>query len=167
MRRRYLTHTVEEAVAYLRKKIPQVMFTADVIVGFPGETKEEFHRTYDFLSRLRLAGMHIFPYSKRPGTPAATMQDQIPDEVKSQRLHALSSLRDQMRADLIAAEYGKSVPVLFEQYKDGYAYGHTPNFLEVKVAAREDLSNRIGTVRLKRLEGEFVLGCLEEKEANH
>ncbi len=160
MRRRYLTSQAEKAMEGLRRVMPNVLFTADIIVGFPGETEEEFRRTYDFLNRCGLVGLHIFPYSKRPGTVAADMSGQVSKEIKSQRLQALTELKEQMRSQLIAPYLGQRMPVLFEQCKDGIATGHTENFLEVAVRTEQDLHNQILPVRLERIEKDLILGIL-------
>lgn len=89
MRRRYNAETAESNIAYIREKIPGVTFTADIIVGFPGETEEMFMETVDFVKRVGFIHLHIFPYSRRPGTEAAEMEDQIPEETKNERLKRL------------------------------------------------------------------------------
>ncbi len=148
MRRRYNTAQVKEAVCYMRKKMPNVQFTADIIVGFPGETEEEFDQTYRFLQSMRLSHIHLFPYSPRPMTEAAAMPDQISAEMKSARLAQLEGLVRQMKAQILAEEIGKTIPVLFEQQSDGYIYGHTENFLEVAVQSDVAHDNELWNVTL-------------------
>ncbi len=160
MRRRYLTSQAELAINNLRQAMPKVMFTADVIVGFPGETDTEFQQTYDFIDRCGFVRLHIFPYSKRPGTAAAEMPCQIPSATKSERLQALTELKNKMRQRLIAPYLGRSLPVLFEQWKNGIATGHTDNFLEVSVQTDTDLDNQIRLVQLEQLDQETILGNL-------
>ncbi|MBO5111674.1 MAG: tRNA (N(6)-L-threonylcarbamoyladenosine(37)-C(2))-methylthiotransferase MtaB [Clostridia bacterium] len=150
MRRRYLTATALDRLEYLRKKIPHVMFSTDLIVGFPGETEAEFEETMAFCREARFFHLHIFPYSKRTGTPAATMPDQVPDAIKAQRLARLSEQQVAIRSDWIAEQIrtAPEVDVLFEAWDEQFIYGHTENFMEVKAPADPSLSGRIVPVRL-------------------
>lgn len=151
MRRRYLTATALERLEYIREKIPRVMFSTDLIVGFPGETEEEFEETMDFCRKARFFHLHIFPYSKRAGTPAATMPGQVPEDVKSKRLAHLSEQQAGIRRALIEAEMAKfpCQTVLFEAWDSTYIYGHTENFMEVKAPVDPSLSGSIVPVQLK------------------
>ena len=150
MRRRYLTATALDRLEYLRKKIPHVMFSTDLIVGFPGETEAEFEETMAFCREARFFHLHIFPYSKRTGTPAATMPDQVPDAITAQRLARLSEQQVAIRSDWIAEQIrtAPEVDVLFEAWDEQFIYGHTENFMEVKAPADPSLSGRIVPVRL-------------------
>ena len=139
MRRKYNSKMALDAIELLREKIPRVKFTTDIIVGFPGETEEDFGATLDFVRRARFLTAHIFPYSKRKGTPAATMDGQISKEEKSRRLKILSLECDRIKAEILQGEVDEvktsAEPlyrtVLFESFEDGYAIGHTEDFLEV------------------------------------
>ncbi len=160
MRRRYNTRMIAEYTAYLREKIPDVTFTADVIVGFPGESEEDFASTADFLCKLKLLHMHIFTYSIRPGTEAATMKEQLPKAVKDTRSVALSAVAS-ASAEAIIRPYvteERVMPVLFESYENGYAVGHTPNFLEVYVPFPSDPSGRIYDIRFTKFENKKLYG---------
>ena len=96
MRRKYSTEFYLERVNKLRQALPGLAVTSDVIVGFPGETEEEFQETFDFIKKVGYAELHVFPYSKRTGTPAARMENQVPDEVKNERVHKLIALSEQL-----------------------------------------------------------------------
>lgn len=150
MKRRYNVETVKKRVDYIRNKIPDAMFTADIIVGFPGETDADFEETRTFLKSLGLLSFHIFAYSKRPGTPAADMPCQVSSEVKSSRLKALEALRADMTEAILEKEIGKTLEVIIEEYKDSVgAVGHTANFIEVVIKnidkSAEDLHGKIVT----------------------
>jgi threonylcarbamoyladenosine tRNA methylthiotransferase MtaB len=154
MKRRYNVETVKKRVDYIRSKIPDAMFTADIIVGFPGETDSDFEETRAFLKSLGLLSFHIFAYSKRPGTPAADMPDQVSSEVKSARLKALEALREDMTGAILEKEIGKTLEVIIEEYKDSVgAVGHTANFIEVVIEnldkSTEDLHGKIVTAYAK------------------
>ena len=161
MRRKYNTALVLRNIDYLRKRLPQIRFTADVIVGFPGETEEEFAKTCAFLGQLELLHTHVFPYSRRPGTEADRMPMQIPEEVKSRRSAELIGLCNRIRDRVLAQEEGKIYRVLFEQGKEGLAVGHTANFIEVAVKTDRHLTNSILPVRLGKNKEGIVEGFLE------
>ena len=149
----------------LRAAIPGVMFTPDVIVGFPGETDEEFSETVEFMRRARFLSAHIFPYSKRKGTPAADMDGQLPKEIKSRRAAELSAIQAEIREDILNAEIEKRSEhnVLFETYSGGFAVGHTPSFIEVAVKSDKPLHSEIRRVRLISLDrSEKNLRCIGE-----
>jgi len=150
MKRKYNRTQALAAIERLRRAFPDVMLTTDIIVGFPGETEEDFERTMDFARRARFLMVHVFPYSKRKGTPAALLPDQLPTEVKKQRVAALSSLAQNVRREILTEliDKGTVLPVLFETYDHGLAVGHTPNFIEVRVPASASLHAQTHNVRL-------------------
>lgn len=161
MKRKYNRTQALAAIERLRSAIPDVMLTTDMIVGFPGESEEDFEATMDFARRARFLMIHVFPYSKRQGTPAAVMPDQIPGEIKKQRVAALSALSAEIRRDILAELIEKEtvLPVLFETYDRGVAVGHTPNFIEIRVAAPASLHAQTHNVRLTAL-SEDGTGCI-------
>ena len=140
MRRKYNAAMLEQNLAYIRKVMPQVNFSADIIVGFPGETEEEFAASCELLKRIGFLHLHIFTYSKRPGTEAATMPDQVDESVKTDRLHRLEAMADAMKAarlhELIAAD--ESLTVLAETVSGGYLMGHTASFAECGIELSTD-----------------------------
>ena len=138
MGRRYDTAAFEEKIRYIREKSeipggPKVFFGIDVIVGFPGETDELFNETYTFLKdKIRPAFIHIFPYSKRAGTPAALRKDQVQDSVKTQRVQKLEELSAMLYEDFLKANKGVSEKVLFESTdKNGMMEGYTGNYIRI------------------------------------
>ncbi len=159
MNRRYDTARYAESVRLLREAFPDCAITTDLIVGFPGETEQEFAETLAFMRRIGFAQMHIFPYSRRPGTPADKMPDQIPPEVKERRAAEAASLAGELSRAYRARMLGKVYPVLFEQPEDGAFAGHAPNYVKVCVPG-EGLHNRLAPVRICALSGEGVTGEL-------
>lgn len=137
MRRRYNAEMAEEAIRALRAAIPGVALTCDMIVGFPGETEEDFRETLAFSRRARFLAMHVFAYSPRRGTPAATLPGQVAEEVKAARSTALSALAEEMTGEILgeAVAAGAPLSVLIETVRGGIARGHTPAFLPVAFPA--------------------------------
>lgn len=162
MRRRYNTRMLKENCSYLRENIPDVCFTADVICGFPGETDEDFEQTLKNTEELGLLSAHIFPFSKRPGTEAATMPNQVPEDVKQKRCATLSGAVSKSQKAIVGGyiEGKKVFKVLFETYKDGYVFGHTENFISVRAKGEEKMLNRIFNVILTNLndgDGDYLV----------
>lgn len=153
MNRRYTSAQYLEKVELLRKTFQNPAITTDVIVGFPGETEEEFAETREFLERVGFYEMHIFKYSRRKGTRADLMPDQIPEQVKTARSNCLLALEQEMSGRYRDTFAGKEVPVLFEERKEvegkQYWVGHTPEYVTVAVESNEDLTNRIVKVVLR------------------
>ncbi|MBR2345995.1 MAG: tRNA (N(6)-L-threonylcarbamoyladenosine(37)-C(2))-methylthiotransferase MtaB [Clostridia bacterium] len=164
MKRKYNSRMAMNAINLLREYIPDVKFTTDVIVGFPEESEEDFFDTARFVAEAGFLMVHIFPYSKREGTPAAKMQCQIPNEEKSRRLHALEKIAAESRLSLLEREVAERPcrEVLFETYSDGYAHGHTDDFLEVSVKSGTPLRSETRRVRLEHTDGKVCFGVLEE-----
>jgi threonylcarbamoyladenosine tRNA methylthiotransferase MtaB len=160
MRRRYNTAMVRRNVDALRAAFPDACFTADVIVGFPGETEEDFQNTADFIGSLDLLDCHIFPYSIRPGTEAATMGGQLPGDVKEARVHALEAVIAESHQRVLTAQIGKILPVLFEEERDGLSIGHTASFLEVAIPSDASLHGQILTVKLTAISDNRLTGVI-------
>ena len=161
MKRKYNSAQAMRAVSLLRDAFPTLQLTTDIIVGFPGETQEDFYESCKLVESARFLMVHVFPYSRRRGTPAATMKGQLPEDVKHQRVSALSKKAEEIRCDILDSLIGQSVDVLFETVKDGYAHGHTPEFVEVRVPTNEDLRAEVRTVKLishdkMTVEGEII-----------
>ena len=151
MNRKYNTEEFEKGVNLLRKYFENVALTADVIVGFPGETNQEFEKTYKFLEKIKFMKTHVFKYSPREGTRAASMPDQIDGNIKEQRSRKLIELSDKNEKEFLEKQIGTVVKVLFEQKEDRYWKGHTTNYLTVKKEA-EDLENKLLKVKIKSRE---------------
>ena len=150
------------AIELLRDNIPSVKFTTDVIVGFPSETEEDFEASADFVRRAGFLTVHVFPYSGRKGTPAATMGEQVSSADKTSRVHRLSEIADDVREQILKNETdaGSIRDVLFETYSNGCAVGHTRDFLEVAVKTDTPLHAEIKKVRLTHTDGIICFGEL-------
>ena len=161
MNRRYTTKEYKEIVDRLRENIPNVAITTDVIVGFPGETNEEFNKTYEFLRDIELSQMHIFKYSPRKGTPAATMENQIDPQMKQFRSDKLLNLNKENFAKFANKFVGQEVEVLFEQSVEENRYeGLTPNYIRVVIQSEKDIQGQILKVKITDVKNEYVEGVL-------
>ncbi len=148
MRRKYDTERFYQSVEILRRYFPNCGITSDLITGFPGETEEEFARTLDFIEKCAFSAMHIFPYSLREGTRAASMEDQIPKAVKHSRAREAAKTAKRMKTAFLAAQVGLVHSVLFEQEAEpGVWSGHTGNYCEVR-ARGEALHNTVANVQI-------------------
>lgn len=152
MNRRYTQLEFEEIVERLRKNYNDVILTTDIIVGFPGETDEEFNETYNFLKRIKFYKMHIFKYSQRNGTKAANMKNQVSGEVKEKRSKLLLKMSDANEKEYLEGYIGKKVEVLFEEKDGEYYKGHTANYIMVKSKSDKDLCNKIETLQVSDIE---------------
>ncbi|MCL2695130.1 MAG: tRNA (N(6)-L-threonylcarbamoyladenosine(37)-C(2))-methylthiotransferase MtaB [Clostridiales bacterium] len=146
MNRRYTTADYRAAVEILRSAMPDCAITTDLIAGFPGETEEEHAQTCAFIREIGLARIHVFPYSKRPGTAAASMSGHLPKAVKEQRARELLTIGKELEETFVQAQLGKQVTVLVEEDNCGY----TPNYVRVRVPNAP--------------EGELITGCLIERK---
>ena len=158
MNRRYNTEEFENCIKLLRKAYKDVALTTDIIVGFPGETDEEFNKTYNFLNKIKFYQMHVFKYSPRKGTKAAEMKNQISPELKEERSKALIDLSHKNEKEYKEKFLGRTVQVLFEQKEGEYLIGHTTNYLKVAVDFNKSLENTIQNVEIVNLEKEFLVG---------
>ncbi len=168
MRRKYTMEFFGERLDRLREALPGLAVTSDVIVGFPGETEEEFMETYNFIQKHRFSELHVFPYSKRTGTPAARMEDQVDEEVKNERVHRLIALSDQLAKEYASQFEEEVLEVIPEEvFKDENGnptdlyIGYTDNYLKVKFPATEDMIGKIVKVKITKAgypynEGQFV-----------
>ena len=156
MNRKYDTARYKESVDLLNQYFDHPAVTTDLIVGFPGETEEEFAETLDFIRSCGFAEMHIFPYSIRTGTPAATME-QVLKSVKEERAVRAAAVAAEMKGEYLAACVGQVFPVLYEQEVDGRFCGHAPNYATVAVG-EADLHNRVIPTRITAVERGMLLG---------
>ena len=158
MNRKYTIEEFENSVNLLRKKFPNVALTTDIIVGFPGETEEEFNKTYEFLKKIKFSKMHIFKYSPRQGTVAAKMKQQIDAKTKEKRSNILIELSNKNEIEFLEKYVGKELDVLFETKTQGnYIEGHTTNYIKVK-ARGDNLENTIETVQILERQGLELIG---------
>ncbi len=160
MNRKYDTARYVQSVELLNQYFEHPAITTDLITGFPEETEEEFSKTLSFLERCGFAQMHIFPYSIRPGTPAADMP-QVPKAVKEERAHRAAQVAAGLHRKYLEGCVGRTYPVLFEQPRDGRYFGHAPNYMEVLVDGA-DLHNQVRRVTITGTDGEVLLGTLAE-----
>ena len=157
MNRRYSSEEFEKVTELLRKEFPNASLTTDIIVGFPGETEEEFETTYNFLKKIAFYRMHVFKYSPRKGTKAAVMENQIDGWVKEVRSKRLIQLSDENESSYNSKYLGKSVEVLFEELCGEYYRGHTKNYIEVWVKnGKEDLENKIKEVVITEVTNKVI-----------
>ena len=161
MNRRYTTEQFKEIVRLLRGAYSDVNLTTDIIVGFPGETDEEFNKTYQFLKEIKFYKMHIFKYSPRKGTKAAVMPNQINGDIKEERSKKLIELSDRNEIEYNKSYIGKNVEVLFEEEKDGMYKGHTQNYIMVYCQSKENLDNKIIDVVCEKAEKEHIIAIME------
>ena len=162
MNRKYDTEKYRQAAATLRKYLPKVALTTDIIVGFPGETEEDFRESYAFAEEIGFAKIHVFPYSPKRGTPAAARKDQLLNAVKAERSHTLIQLSDKMAAEFLADAVGTDAEVLYERaVGDGIYEGHTTNYMKVHGRSEVDLTNRICKTHITRAEDEMLFGDAE------
>lgn len=166
MRRRYTAARFAEIVAQIREAIPDVAITTDIIVGFPGETDDEFQQTYCFAEEVAFAGIHVFKYSPRRGTLAATMPDQVPYETKKARSEALIQLATASSRAFAKRFIGQVVDVLYESEiingSERVWEGLTDNYLRVHTASERDLANQICRTELLTAADEHVIGRLSD-----
>ncbi|MBM7554718.1 tRNA (N(6)-L-threonylcarbamoyladenosine(37)-C(2))-methylthiotransferase MtaB [Thalassobacillus pellis] len=165
MRRKYTMEFYKERVERIKEALPDLAITSDIIVGFPGETEEEFMETYEAVKEIGYSELHVFPFSKRTGTPAARMKEQVDDEVKHERVHRLIELSDQ-QAKTYASRFENEVLEVIPEEEDkdgqeGVFVGYTDNYLKVKFRGSEDMIGQIVKVKITKAgypynEGQFV-----------
>ncbi|HEY4554344.1 MAG TPA: tRNA (N(6)-L-threonylcarbamoyladenosine(37)-C(2))-methylthiotransferase MtaB [Bacillaceae bacterium] len=166
MRRKYTMEFFAERLELLKKALPGLAITSDVIVGFPGETEEEFMETFHFVKEHGFSELHVFPYSKRTGTPAARMTDQIDESIKNERVHRLITLSDQLSKEYASRFEDEVLEVIPEErFKEdpesGLYEGYTDNYLKVVFPATEEMVGKIVKVKITKAgypynEGQFV-----------
>ena len=166
MRRKYTMDFFSERLRKLEAALPDLAVTSDVIVGFPGETEEEFMETYNFIRDHKFSELHVFPFSKRTGTPAARMEDQVDEEIKNERVHRLIALNDQLAKEYASRFEGEVLEVIPEErFKDSdnenLYVGYTANYLKVVFEATEDMVGKLVKVKITKAgypynEGQFV-----------
>ena len=160
MRRKYLRELYVERVQHIKKLRPDCAIGVDVIVGFPGETDEEFLETVDFLKDLDVSYLHVFTYSERANTTAVKLGDPVPNQVRAQRSKQLHILSDKKKRAFYESQVGSKRTVLFEAEEDeGIMYGFTENYVKVKTPFNPDLVNQMQTVQLTEIDRDGVLKC--------
>lgn len=159
MNRRYTIEEFYEGIKRLRENFPNVSLTTDIIVGFPGETEEEFQTTYEFLKKVKFYKMHVFKYSPRKGTKAATMPNQIEGNIKEKRSKKLIELSNQNQEEQNRNYIGKEVEVLLEEQEGEYIKGHTSNYIMVYVKSNNvKMKNIVKLAKIIEKKGENLIG---------
>lgn len=158
MNRRYTIKQFSNIVENLRNVYDDVILTTDIIVGFPGETEKEFEDTYEFLKKIQFYKMHIFQYSKRNGTKAAGMENQVPNAIKEQRSKKMLALSDKNQEFYHQQYIGKNVSVLLEEKEAEFCKGHTANYLLVKVKSDLDRTNEMVMVKVENMTTNELIG---------
>ena len=159
MNRKYDTAAFFRCTELLRQYFPGCALTADLIAGFPGETEQDQADTLAFIRRVGFADIHVFPYSRRPGTPADKMPGQCTNALKAHRAHELQQAADEMRRAYMAQSIGQTLPVLFETEEEGFCLGHSDSYLPVK-APGTGLRGQLLPVRVEALEDGALKGVL-------
>jgi threonylcarbamoyladenosine tRNA methylthiotransferase MtaB len=159
MNRKYNTKEYLDAVDDIRSFYPDAAITTDIIVGFPGETDEEFKTTVEFVKTVRFAEVHVFRYSPRSGTVAAERKDQVDGNVKNERSKILIDVVEMLSNEFKKSQLGKSYDVLFEQHENGHVVGHTKNYLKVGIEGEIE-EGAIASVKLEKVLGNLLIGIL-------
>ncbi len=161
MRRNYGKALIEEKLNMLRKEVEDIEYTADVIVGFPGETEEMFKNTMESIEELGFSGLHVFPYSERENTLAASFKNQIPMKERKERVIRLEEVQKEKEKEIKESYIGKEMKILIEEEKEGYYLGYSENYLRVKIIKRDvrernnELKVKIISVNKEMLIGEY------------
>ena len=157
MNRRYTIEQFREVTKLLKNAYPEVSLTTDIIVGFPGETEEEFTQTYNFLKDIGFYEMHIFRYSPRKGTKAAVMENQVDGKTKEERSNKLIELSRKNEVEYNQREIGRRLKVLWEEKEEEYIKGHTTNYKIVKMPYK-NIENTITEVKIKEINNLELIG---------
>jgi len=157
MKRRYLSNIYVNRVTQIKKVMPHACIGVDVIVGFPGETHEQFQDTYDLLMELPITHFHVFPYSKRKNTVAEKFDNHIPHDVKKRRVRLLIELGERKYRQFCESQIGQTSNVLFERKnQDDHFEGYTENFIKVEMSSEKNLSNQVHLAKLVNLSADRV-----------
>lgn len=165
MNRKYTCDEYRNIVKLIRKYMPSAGITTDIIVGFPGETEEEFNETYEFVKEIGFSRIHVFKYSPRKGTPAAKSKEQVDGNIKNIRSERLISLGEELMLKFNSNFVGKNLTVLFEEEskkEKDYIEGYTTNYIRVKVQQKPDLLGKIVDVKINSMKDEFLLGEIQD-----
>ncbi len=164
MNRHYTTEEFTEKLIELKTKLPSLSVTTDVIVGFPGETDDDFEITYQWIKKMHFNQLHVFPYSPRQGTPAAKMKDQIDGNIKKQRVKKLLDLSHQLQYEFAETQIGKTLEVLIEERHGQYMIGHASNYLKVNVDLNEEAIGHIYKVYIEKQDDVELIGSVIDEK---
>ncbi|MEY8321614.1 tRNA (N(6)-L-threonylcarbamoyladenosine(37)-C(2))-methylthiotransferase MtaB [Lachnospiraceae bacterium 46-61] len=161
MNRKYDTEKYRQAVNILREYMPSVAITTDMIVGFPNETEEDFLSSYQFAKEMMFSKIHVFPYSPKKGTPAATMSGQISNSIKNERSQKMIALSQQMTESFLSQFIGKEMKVLYERQIEQNIYeGHTTNYIKVHTQSNQNITNKMIKTSIISQKGELAQGVV-------
>lgn len=160
MNRKYDTKYFYKRIKELKKAFKDLSITTDVIVGFPGETIKEFNETYRFIKKIKFSKLHVFPYSKREGTPAARMSNQIQNNTKQERVGKLIKLSEKLEINYMKKYKNKVLEIIPEIEKDGYLVGHSTNYLKVKFKGNPSLIGKEIKIKINKIKYPYCLGIL-------
>jgi len=160
MNRKYTIEEFIEITKLIRKYYNDAILTTDIIVGFPGETEDEFTTTYENLKKIKFYKMHVFKYSVRNGTKAAEMENQVDSNIKENRSKKILKLSDENQKEYNKEYINKEIEVLFEEKKNDYYEGHTKNYIMVKVKTDKDLSNKVKKVKIINQDNLELIGII-------
>ncbi|ENK1242924.1 tRNA (N(6)-L-threonylcarbamoyladenosine(37)-C(2))-methylthiotransferase MtaB [Clostridium sp. FAM 1755] len=160
MNRKYTVEQYKDIVYNLRKNVEDVSITTDIIVGFPGETEEEFNKTYEFLKDIKLSKMHVFKFSPRNGTRAEKMENQIDGNIKEERSNKIIDLDKNLEKEFMKKFIEKGMPVLYEKEtkEKGIYEGYTPNYIKIYAKSLKDITGKIMNTKLKEVSKDFIKG---------
>lgn len=164
MNRHYTTEEFSEKLNKLKEKLPSVSITTDVIVGFPGETDEDFNSTYNWIKENHFNQLHVFPYSPRTGTPAAAFKDQINGTIKHDRVKSLMELSQELKEEFASWQIGKELDVLIEERQNQYMTGHASNYLKVNVDLPDESIGKIYKVKITQRINDELIGSVISEE---
>ena len=164
MNRHYTTAEFAEKLFELKEKLPSLSITTDVIVGFPGETDEDFQKTYQWIKDMHFNQLHVFPYSPRQGTPAAKMKDQINGKIKHERVKSLMDLSHKLQSEFAKQQIGRVLEVLIEEKEDDYMVGHASNYLKVKTKLPLDSIGHIYRIRIEQCDDTVLIGSVIDEK---
>lgn len=162
MHRKYTKDEFEKKINHIRTLIPNIAITTDVIVGFPGETEEHFLEMYDFVKKMKFSELHVFPFSKRNGTKAASMSLQINGTIKSIRVNKLLMLNENLATTYIDSIKNQTQSVIFESTDDLYSYGHSSTYVKLKVPKDENLTNKMLNVDIVNVKYQDSIGQIKK-----
>jgi threonylcarbamoyladenosine tRNA methylthiotransferase MtaB len=162
MRRKYDVEFYKKTISMINEYFPNTSIGADIIIGYPGETKVQFENTYNLLKELPITHFHVFPYSKRKGTTAAKAESHIQAHEKKKRVRAIIDLGDEKLASFAKSKVGSKTKVLFERRKGDFCLGHTSHFIKIKVESTADLKNEIHSVDIIGQDGQKLIGKLSK-----
>ncbi|QWC00739.1 tRNA (N(6)-L-threonylcarbamoyladenosine(37)-C(2))-methylthiotransferase MtaB [Mycoplasmatota bacterium] len=162
MNRKYTKKEFLSKIREIRSVFKEVAITTDVIVGFPGETDQDFKEAYDFIKEVNFQELHVFPYSRRQGTPADKMKNQVNGKVKKERVHQLLELSDILKEKYMKSQINKTKSVIIEQEKDGWYFGHSKDYLSVKIKSDIDIIGKEKLVVLNQIDFPNIVATIKK-----